>query len=164
MPLVQIDMTPEQRQSLKAFAKKLGIKNVSEYIRGLIRADMEGYSIEFPPDVEWGGKRVSQKEAQYRSDKQTLLGDLLERLNEAIPVPVSDMTTTTANHLQALIEDFEGRQVLPDLLIVVKEAQTILNSEGYIALMRWFGIVPLVDAKTQTRITAKRILSADTDE
>lgn len=163
MPSIRIDLTPEQQQALKQFIARKGIANQSEYIRALIRADMGEWGDEFPADVEWGGKRHTQKEAQYRHNKQILFGDLLERLNDSIPVLVDDMTTFTNAHLTALIDDFEARDVVPDLLGVVREAQTILTNKGYIALMKWFGIVPLVDAETRQTITAKRILSADED-
>lgn len=163
MPIFPVDMTPEQKQDLKRFQKSKKIRNVSQYIRDLIRADMQSEGFEFSPDVEWGGKRHTTEQAKYREGKLTLFGDLLQRLNESIPVPVAEMTTNTTNHFQALIKDFESRDVLPDLLIVVKEANTILQNEGYIALMKWFGIVAMTDSETGLMIKAKRIMSADDD-
>ena len=62
MPLLPIDMTTDQRQALKAFAKKAEIKNVSEFIRQAIRQAMQERGEQFPQDGEWGGKRAKREE------------------------------------------------------------------------------------------------------
>jgi hypothetical protein len=49
MPRIHITLTDAQ----KAHLEKSGIKNISEYIRRLIRKDQP----DLPPDPEWGGKR-----------------------------------------------------------------------------------------------------------
>ena len=62
MPSMRIELTEKQKQELKQFADDQNIKNVSEYLRGLIRADIEAHGKSFAPDVEWGTNRYTQKQ------------------------------------------------------------------------------------------------------
>lgn len=54
MPRIHITLTDDQKEYLE----KAGIKNISAYIRKLIRSDQPN----LPPDSKWGGNRKGKEE------------------------------------------------------------------------------------------------------